>query len=225
MKKVLVFLCGITLLLSLSSVAYAVPVSVTFTADNVVNAWIQNGGDPISWDLIAGPDNGYDDWRDADTLELDLEVFHEYQIIFEVVNTGLPSLDNPAGFLAEISSSTPIDTGSLLSSSAWYVTEYSAGVTDFDLLDWDPTYEVAANNDSSSIWYKVNKLPDGTSAPGPIADIDDTAYWIWTNYTEGIPDEDHIFIKIDLTPVPEPATFLLLGAGLFASLSRKFFLK
>ena len=192
--------------------ASAIPVTITYTADNyILGVWIQSeGGDPVSQAL--GPNFG--DLFLADTLTVDLPSEDTlYQVIFQVQNAGMPVFGNPGGFLAEIAPNPQLTEADYLSSLYWEVAVQYGGVGE---LNWVSATEVAANNGSAP-WYTV--------VPG----ISQDAQWIWTAANSPDPGapggQDIVFIRTfiltdqppngnDTTPVPEPSTLLLLGAGL-----------
>jgi hypothetical protein len=189
--------------------AFAVPVTFTFTGDNIVSAWYQNGGSPgsLPLDPIASVD-----WKIADTQNVDLDICQEYQIIWQVVNDEYPGdLDQwPGGFLGQMSSLVPIQGSSLLSSAEWdvYVQYDSHAVPDFSTVSWVSATEYAPN-DGSNVWSVVSG-------------IDTNAQWIWgpDNWaTANAPGpDDSVFIKANVHPTPEPGTILLLGSGLLGLL-------
>ena len=76
MKKAFVLLCALLLVLGMAPAVFAIPVKVTYTADNVVGAWYQDGSAPVT--LSPGPNAG--DWTKSDTDTLELVPGTEYQL-------------------------------------------------------------------------------------------------------------------------------------------------
>lgn len=125
MKKMLVFISAILFIGAIVATASAVPIQVTYTADNIVNAWFQDGAAPVALTLGANASI----WQNADTETLDLDVGHQYQIIWQAENEETLNNPNnwPGGFLAQIIGpelevsweSTPVEK--ILTSANWYV--------------------------------------------------------------------------------------------------------
>lgn len=200
--------------IGVSKQCVASPVTFAFTADNCVLQWYLNGN------LLTTPDYATaSNWRLANIINLDLEVGKIYEVIWQVENVSSPG-QSPGAFLAEITSSVPIQTTSLLSSTSWEVSvvwQSRNVISDFSSFTWVLSTDYGANSDTSTIWNQYNN--------GPISGISGDARWIWwdTNWQNlNSPAAfDSVFIKttFTLTDVPEPTTMILLGLGMIGLVS------
>jgi hypothetical protein len=219
------YIYGIAVLLVLVAQTQAsITVNVTYTGDNILGAFYQDGSSPTS--ITLGGNAG--DWQVADTATLTLDLNDTYQLIFEVKNQ-IDAADplgpgNPAAFLAQISGNDV--HGQLLTSglpSSVSVTwEYAFAdltqppPTNFNLLTWYPATEWG-NNGGSNIWTSVHG--------GPISGISTSAQWIWAGVNfEDLADPikdpnleyNNLWIKGVINTIPEPASILiwsLFGLG------------
>ena len=136
--------------------ASAIPVTITYTADNViarvVGAKWRCPCSIGSW----GNSNGL--WPLRIRLLLTFPSNdHEYQIIWQFLNDGTPVPGNPGGFLAEIAQNPQLTEADYLSSSSWEVAVVYGSLgapSDFSTLTWIAATEFGANNDPSVIWYQ-----------------------------------------------------------------------
>jgi len=200
MRRLLSVVVGSVLVLSVAfTPAWAVFVNVTYTADNIVGTWFQNGGAPVTQTLGANSGN----WKIADSAVLNLSPA-SYQLIFRVENLGTGSSGNPAGLLVEIQGVGV--SGDLLTSTNWeYALVGGADPADFNTLTWAAATQYG-NNGSPNIWTTNNN--------GPIAGISTSAQWIWSspNFTSSMDQE--LYLRAGITAVPEPASMTLLALGL-----------
>jgi len=204
MRKLILGFAVVFAVLSAAGPGQAAVVKVTYTADDVVGAFYQNGGD---WTYFS-PGPNASNWRTADTAQLDLDP-GVYSLVFRVSNSGSAGPNNPAGFLAELCGDVASDTGSILSSDAWQYAVDSGGdpPSDFNNLTWASvtvwSHNVDKNGDPSDIWYRVKG--------GPVAGISDDAAWIWSEKNFTTDTDPKLWIRVTMTVIPEPASLLIWG--------------
>ncbi len=181
------------------AVVNAQAITVTYTADNVVGSWYQNGGSPIS--LATG--GNFDNWQIADMATVALGP-GTYNLIWQVSNLPGSGSGNPAGFLAEI-----VGAGDPVSSSSWWVSTDQGPFKDFGpgSVTWVAATEYGTNG-GANIWTGANG--------GPVAGISTAANWIWTRDNSGSAKPEPILVRVELkVGVPESGvTLSMLGIAL-----------
>jgi len=183
--------------LAFSSTAFAVPITIDYTADNVVfyggicvDAGCTSLNTLLDFDSIFadGTEPNADDWTDADTVVLDLAP-GTYGIAFIADNFTDPSTLNPAGFLAQI---------------LWQ------GFSNVTSSEWDVTTD--GNNWASATEWAQN----GTGIWGSnlIGEISSDAFWLWDAENFSSDTTSRAGFRTSITVVPEPGTLALFGLGL-----------
>lgn len=194
---VLVTLAFFLSILPISAQALSINFDLSFTADQVISMW-QVTGD-FNQQLDGYDDGNWGQWAKASTYNVSASNFDSFSLIWQIDS------EVAGGFLAEITDtgfgtdSVSFQNGSLLSSAAWLVS------TDTD--NWSAASVIDPQK-------------------APVAGISDTAQWIWT-----AANDPSVYVRVDfgagtlgqgteevgnfdVTPVPEPGTILLVGAGL-----------
>ncbi len=178
--------------------AWAVPVTINYTADNSTIAGgvcVNVDCDPLSsfasFSIVfangSAPNASH--WPDADTAVIDLAP-GTYGIAFVADNFGTGSPNNPAGFLAEIL----WGSNSNVTSSGWDVT--------INGTDWVSATEWAQNG--TGIW-----------GGNLLGEISSDAYWIWTANNFDASTNVRARFRTTITiGVAEPGTLALFGIGL-----------
>jgi hypothetical protein len=183
----------------------AINVNVTYTGDNIIGAFYQDGSSPIS--IIPPVINNWNNWQVADTATLSLPLYDTFQLIFEVQNDNInyPNGNgNPAAFLAQISGVGV--HGQLLTSVQWeYAIDTGTVPGDFDSLSWIAATSYG-NNGGSNIWTSVHG--------GPITGISTSAQWIWAEYNYAdLADPNlaynKLWIRGVIDTIPEPTTLII----------------
>ncbi len=185
--------------LAFSSSAFAVPITVDYTADNAVfigGVCVDAGCTTLTTvsDLDTvfadGSEPNAEDWTNIDTAVLDLAPgTYGLAFIAENFTEPPPSSSNPAGFLAQIL----WQGSSNVTSSAWDVT--------IDGINWSGATEWAQNG--TGIW--------GSNL---IGEISSDAFWLWDDENFSSNTINRVGFRTSITVVPEPGTLVLFGLGL-----------
>ncbi len=197
-------IAAVCLTLLCGSNASAVYMNVAFTGDNIIGSWYQNGAAPVEQNFYM-PNAG--NWRVADTAQVDLPHWGDYQLIFEVANSGTGGPGNPAGFLAEVSG--PGVSGDLLTDIVWEwapVDNSEQGPDDFNALTWTPVTSYG-RNDANTIWYQNN-------GNQPVAGISGAAHWVWNHKNFVAEMDSPLYFRGEFVVTPEPGTLAILGLGI-----------
>jgi hypothetical protein len=205
-----------------ASAATSVTVSATATTtDNYYDLYLADGG-VTSLVTVGSPGS----WQSAEIVNSSPLPLTVSVIAVEAWNLvpPPPSSSNPAAFLGSFTTSS----GVIRTDGTWKVYVVPTGGTPptgwntagYDDSAWTPATVIAQNGSStqvgggSNIWYAANG--------GPIAGIDNSAWWIWSDdngrtNTDGAVDQ-HVLLRYDV--VPEPLTMIsgflaISGLGVF----------
>ena len=186
---------AVTACLGLATAAHAIPVTITFTGDNIIGTgWgiCDSSMNCSNWgDLVGAAAGNLSNWRVANSVTVDLAP-GDYSFYWQVSNAGAGTANNPGGLLAEIIWGDNVN----VSSDAWYYADAPGS--------WTNAVEYGVNG-GANIWTTVNS--------GAVSGFVNTANWIWTdnNGNARMDQGGYFFTTIS---VPEPATLALFGLGL-----------
>ncbi len=187
-----------------ASNASAVPISVTYTAHNVVRYIYVDGAQ-------HSPGSSAGTWYWTDTVTFEVDDVNDFELVFDVGNLSTATAGNPAGLLAEITGSGISD--GILTSPAWEWAVYeplpanSQGVTDFSSLSWASATEWGTNN-AHSTWVTLSG-------------ISTQANWIWSYDNFSTTTDAAIYLRYGSrsgldSQVPEPSMPALMALSLLA---------
>lgn len=176
----------------------AVPVTVTFTADDNTAGGLCADMTCLSvtqWSDL-GNTSYLDWWPESDSVTIDLSLGTHYFIWF-VENKEIGAVSNPASLLAEIRWDGNIHR----SGPDWEVSAEFPNPT-----SWIAATEYGVNG-GNNIWTDV--------ASRPIPGISSEARWIWTdlNFIGGMDDFAALRTRIAIAEVPQPGLLATLGAA------------
>ena len=188
------------------------------TGDNIFWVWSYDGSG--GWNSGRWyPSGGWNDWTTSHYIYGDTTMGEVKDLYVAVKDIGLA-----AGFLADIKTSSGYfqETGTnklLTDISHWEIIGHSGWTED---PTFDPTTLSGWTTPTS---YGTNESNLHWMASSPIANIDNSAQWIWTNGNGK--EEDYAVLHTRFTVIPEIGTMILLGSlvvGLFGvfGIRRKF---
>ena len=191
-------------MLPVSARALSVNFNLSFTADEVINMWQATSlSGTTLLDLSSFDDGNWNNREVASTYNVSVTNFDSFSLIWEIRS------ENDASFLAEI-----MDTGF---GDPFVLTEWSVSAT--DIISWNPANTIGLND--GDLYPFVEGISESTQWIS--TDSQPENFFARIEFLNGLGESDSLREEFDVTPVPEPGTILLVGAGLvgLALCSRK----
>jgi len=215
MKKMTRNLVAMTLLAATSGAVQAVPVTMTFTADNFMLSQNNYSNDYVGGSVLSGgvAGIGAGDWKTLQTTMVDLAPGSYYAHFFTMdgITDNLATPNQPLGkrgFIGTIE----VQGVTIASDSHWQSCDAPTSIAQaayqsqcLNLSTWSPSTELGSYGDAP--WGTT--VAGGALAFGSPHD----AKWIWSD-ANGQRKMNTFRVAFNVAAVPEPSILALFGLGI-----------